>query len=141
MLSMKKKTLVLYLSVVIILLSFIYRNDISIVYKSLSYKSEIDYAKSCIELLSEGNENKLRRIFIDNARFFSHPEYIKETSQFLKEIKIEDLRLKRLSSSKEDAKDLMFLDFYSKNSSGIKNIRLKIIRQSNGWFLYSLMLG
>ena len=138
---MKKKTIVLYLSALIILLSILYRNDISIAYKSLLYKSEIDYAKRCIELLAEGNEKELRSIFVDNARFFSRPEYIDQASEFLKGVGVKDLRLRELLFGNEDSIEVMLLSFYSEDSGGIKNIYLKFIKQSNVWRLYSLMVG
>ena len=122
MLSMKKKTIAVYLSAVIILLAIVYRNNISMAYKSLLYKSEIDYAKRCIELLAEGNEKELRSIFIDNARFFSVPEYINQTSEFLKGVGVKDLRLRKLLFGNEDSREVMFLHFYCEDSGGIKNI-------------------
>ncbi len=141
MFSMKKKTIVVYLSALIILLSIVYRNDISIAYKSLLYKSEIDYAKGCIELLAKGNEKELRSIFIDNARFFSAPEYINQISEFLKGVGVKDLRLGKLLFGNEESREVMFLHFYCEDSGGIKNVYLKFIKQSNGWRLYSLMVG
>lgn len=137
---MKKKTVVICLFAVLILLAIVYRNDVSIAYKSLLYKSKIDYAKKCIELLGEGNENKLRSIFVDNAWFFSRPEYIKQTTEFLKGVG-KGLKLRELSFVKEDSTEVMFLHFYSEDSGGIKNIHLKFIKQSDVWYLYSLMLG
>lgn len=141
MYPMKKKRIAVCLSALIILLSIVFRNDISIVYKSLLYKREIDYAKRCVELLAEGNASKLRSIFVDNASFFSRPEYIKQTTEFLKGVGVKDLKLRTLSFSKEDSTEVMFLHLYSEDSGEAKNIYLKFLKQSDVWSLYSLTVG
>ena len=138
---MKKKTVVIYLSAVIILVAIVYKNNISIAYKSLLYKSEIDYAKRCIELLAEGNENKLKSIFFDNATFLSRPGYINQASEFLKGVAVKDLRLRELLLGDEDKIQVMFVSFYSEDSGGVKNIYMKFIKQADVWRLYSLMVG
>jgi len=137
----KKKTVVIYLSAVIILVAIVYKNNISIAYKSLLYKSEIDYAKRCIELLAEGNENKLKSIFFDNATFLSRPGYINQASEFLKGVAVKDLRLRELLLGDEDKIQVMFVSFYSEDSGGVKNIYMKFIKQADVWRLYSLMVG
>jgi hypothetical protein len=137
----KKWFLVATIIITIAIIGIFFRDDIANNINKIQYTDEIEYAKQCIELLAEGDEKKISKVFVYNARFLNYPEYRRETSNYLNGLKKESFTLMRISTENEEGNNFLFLDFEVVDNEKLKQIHLKLKKISNEWLLYSIMLG
>jgi len=143
MASSSKKALIAVFTLIsaITASGILFRTEIYFHYNAFVYEKEISYARKWVSLLKTANTEEIEKIFIENSKFLKNPVYIKETSEFLKDVDVDELVLERISSGVEDNSEVIFLDFFTPDRDDTKSIRLKMINRPNGWLLYSIMIG
>lgn len=120
---------------------YVKRVAIVTAYNSIAYQEQIDFAQKSLPLFATGDVAKLKEVFVSDARFFKHPEYLGEVKGFFKGVNVNSINLGRAISSNENNTNVLFLDFYSEEGGERKNIRIKLSQEAGKWLLTSIMIG
>ena len=123
----RKKIVILVFTIVIIVVLYLLRGPLYFKFNEMIYAKEINYAKKTLVLISQNNQDSLKKISTKDAYFLSSSIYIDTCSELLNSVDLDELNVVRTKPKNEKDYKVLYINFEkaTEKNDEYRNIVLK----------------